>query len=114
MLKAKPVEQLDLFIEEIRAARVKAVTIRQFNGINNLISKSNIQVSYENRFAFGWSRDLGENKKVDSITITVEGDEAIYYNDFSLDEFEIFKTDDGFDIEMKFEGTSTTVSITTA
>ena len=107
MLKSKE-EQLDLLIKEIKATRVKAVTIRQYLG-SSLIRKSNYKLDSENKFVLGYK----ENKKV---TLTVEGKDFFLYNeDISVLYFqEVWSYDDGYDIQCTCKGVTSNISITTA
>ena len=113
MLKSKPEEQLELLFKELKVARVKAVTIRQFVD-SKLIKKSNHQLDYESKFVLGWSNDLKENKKVDIITLTVEGKDFLYYEDIAVHTFETWACDDGYDIQCTCKGVTSNINIITA
>ena len=105
MLKSKE-EQLDLLIKEIKATRVKAVTIRQYLG-SSLIRKSNYKLDSENKFVLGYK----ENKKV---TLTVEGKDFLS-EDITVNTFqEVWSYEDGYDIQCTCKGSTINISITTA
>jgi galactitol-specific phosphotransferase system IIB component len=107
-------EQLELLLKELEVARVKAVTIRQYVD-SKIIRKSNYQLDYQQKFVLGWSK---ENKKVDIITLTVEGVEGkdfLYNEDISVLYFqEVWSYDDGYDIQCTCKGVTSNISITTA
>ena len=105
MLKSKE-EQLDLLIKEIKATRVKAVTIRQYLG-SSLIRKSNYKLDHESKFVLGYK----ENKKV---TLTVEGKDFLS-EDITVNTFqEVWSYEDGYDIQCTCKGVTSNISITTA
>ena len=112
-------EQLELLLKELEVTRVKAVTIRQYVD-TKLIRKSDYQLDYESKFVLGWSKDLKENKKVDIITLTVEGKDFLYEEDITVNTFqEVWSYDDsydiqGYDIQCTCKGVTTNISITTA
>jgi hypothetical protein len=113
MLKSKPEEQLELLFKELKVARVKAVTIRQYVD-SKLIRKSNHQLDYESKFVLGWYKELKENKKVEIITLTVEGKDLLYYEDITVHTFEVWACDDGYDIQCTCKGVTSNISIITA
>jgi len=114
MLKSKPEEQLELLLKELKVARVKAVTIRQYVD-SKLIKKSNYQLDFGSKFVLEWSKDLKENKKVEKITLTVEGKDLLYYEDITVHTFqEVWSYDDGYDIQCTCKGVTSNISITTA
>jgi len=109
-------EQLELLLKELEAKSVKAVTIRQYVD-TKLTRKANYQLDYESKFVLGWSK---ENKKVDIITLTVEGKDFLYEEDITVNTFqEVWSYDDsydiqGYDIQCTCKGVTTNISITTA
>jgi hypothetical protein len=111
-------EKLELLLKELEEKRVKAVTIRQYVD-TKLIRKANYQLDYESKFVLGWSKDLEENKKVDIITLTVEGKDFLYEEDITVNTFqEVWSYDDsydiqGYDIQCTCKGVTTNISITT-
>jgi hypothetical protein len=109
MLKLE--EQLELLLKDLKVTSVKAVTIRQYVD-TKIIRKSNHQLDHESKFVLGWSK---ENKKVDTITLTVEGKDLLYYEDITVNTFqEVWSYDDGYDIQCTCKGVTTNISITTA
>ena len=112
MLKSKPAEQLELLLKELKVARVKAVTIRQFVD-ENLIRKSNYQLDFGGKFVLGWSKELKENKKVEIITLTVAGKDFLCYEDIAVHTFEVWPCADGYDIQGTCKGVTSNISITT-
>jgi hypothetical protein len=114
MKKSKPEKQLEELIKEIKVARVKAVTIRQYVD-TKLIRKSNHQLDYESKFVLGWYKDFKENKKVEVIKLKVEGKDSLYNEDITVHTFqEVWSYDDGYDIQCTYKGVTSNISITTA
>jgi len=114
MKKSKPEEQLEELIKEIKVARVKAVTIRQYVD-TKLIRKSNHQLDYESKFVLGCSKDLKENKKIEVITLKVEGKGLLYNEDIIVHTIQqIWSYDDGYDIQVTYKSNTVNISITTA
>ena len=110
MLKSKPEEQLELLLKELKVARVKAVTIRQYVG-TKLIRKSNYQLDHESKFVLGYK----ENKKVEIITVKVEGKDFLYNEDITVHIQQIWSHDDGcYDIQGTYKSNTINISITTA
>jgi hypothetical protein len=112
MLKLE--EQLESLIKELEEKRIKELTIRQYVD-TKLTRKANYKLDYESKFVLGWSK---ENKKLDTITLTVEGKDLLYYEDITVHTFEVWEYDDsydiqGYDIHCTCKGVTTNISITT-
>jgi hypothetical protein len=114
MKKSKPEKQLEELIKEIKVARVKAVTIRQYVD-TKLIRKSNHQLELGSEFVLGWYKDFKENKKVEVITLKVEGKGLLYNEDITVHTIQqIWSYDDGYDIQGTYKSNTVNISITTA
>jgi hypothetical protein len=112
--KPKPEEQLEELLKELKKARVKAVTIRQYLG-TKLIRKSNHQLAFGSKFVLGWYKDFKENKKVEVIKLKVEGKDSLYNEDITVHTFqEVWSYDDGYDIQCTCKDVTINISITTA
>ena len=105
-MKKELEKQLELLLKDLKVARVKAVTIRQYLG-SSLIRKSNYKLDSENKFVLGYK----ENKKV---TLTVEGKDFLS-EDITVHTFQqLWSYEDGYDIQCTCKGVTSNISITTA
>jgi hypothetical protein len=114
MLKSKPKDQLELLLKELKAQRIKKVTIRQYLG-SNLFRKSNYQLDLGSKFVLDWSKE----KKI--INLTVEGKDFFYNENISpfhlqgvwtFDEGYNEGYDEGYDIQGICGEITTNISIT--
>jgi hypothetical protein len=103
-------EQLEELIKKLKVERVEAVTIRQYED-TKLIRKSNYQLDTEDKLVLGWSKG---NKKVGTITLTIEGKDFNYSEDVTAPIQQAWAHDDGcYDIQCAYKGATINISITT-
>ena len=109
-MKKELEKQLELLLDELKVARVKAVTIRQYVD-TKLIRKSNYQLDFESKFVLEWSK---ENKKVDILKLKVEGKDFNYSEDVTAPIQQAWAHGDGcYDIQCAYKNSTVNISITT-